>query len=116
MFEYSYHVCPKCNTIVHKDSLHHEDEYGDECPNTVTFTKLEVIAYWGICNTASLNVFAFSESNDAMLVAINDNKPEWYEIDSFEDEDWKDKELDDILNPGIQYSKTVYFLDECMKI
>ena len=101
--------------MVHKDSLEHTDEYGDKCPNEITFLSLTPIASWGICNTASLNVFEFSKSNDAMLVAINDEKPEWCEIDSFVDEDWEDKGCEDELNLGIDYHGTTYFTDECMR-
>ena len=114
MFEYQYVKCSKCDTIVHRNSLNHNDEYDDECLNT-TFSSLNVIASWGICNTASLNVFEFSKSNDAILVAINDNKPIWCEIDSFKDEYWKDKDLEDEYNQGIDYKGTIYFLDECVR-
>ena len=116
MFEYQHVKCPKCDTIIHKDSPQHIDEYENECPNITKFSPLNVIASWGICNIASLNVFEFSKSNDGILVAINDNKPIWCEIDSFEDEDWKDKELEDKYNQGIDFNGTIYFLDECMRI
>jgi len=98
MFQYSHVKCPKCDTTFHKDSPQHLDDYDDQCSNTTEFSSLSVIASWGICNTASLNVFEFSESNDEMLVAINDEKPEWYIIESLKDEDWKDKGLEDEWN------------------
>ena len=112
MFEYQHSICYKCNTVVHKDSLEHADEYGDKCPNEITFLSLTPIASWGICNTASLNVFEFSKSGDAMLVAINDEKPQWYEIENCKDEEGGDE---DGLSLGINFHGTSYLLNECMR-
>lgn len=115
MFEYQHVICPKCDAVVRRDSLQHVDEYGDECPIT-SFTSLEVIASWGICNTASLNVFKFSKSNDAMLVAINDGKPEWCEIENCKREDWEDRiNIENEWVLGINFHGTSYFIDECMR-
>lgn len=47
MFEYQHVKCPKCDTIIHKDSPQHIDEYENECPNITKFSPLNVIASWG---------------------------------------------------------------------
>lgn len=78
------------------------------------YEELEVIASWGICNTASLNVFKIEDSR--VLIGINDQQPEWYDIDSYVDEDWEDKDLEDEYNLGVEYGGSVYFLDECMRV
>lgn len=81
---------------------------------------LEVIASWGICNTASLNVYKVEE--ERMLVGINYTKPEWIAIDNFYvegDNDLYDHTLDNQENKykaGIKLGECVYFLDECTRV
>lgn len=62
----------------------------------------EVIASWGICNTASLNVYEIEE--DVLLVGINNNRPEKREI-----------QYDLEGRPYIDWGGE-YYLDECMRI
>ena len=62
----------------------------------------EVIASWGICNTASLNVYDIGE--DDLLVGINNNRPERKEI-----------EYDQEGEPYIDFGGH-YYLNECMRI
>lgn len=73
----------------------------------------QVIAVWGISNVASLNVWEM-ESDERILVGINDDKPEWCEIE------WRiDPESDDEFNDGmsgIDFHGTFWRLDECMRI
>ena len=40
----------------------------------------------------------YASLNSTVMVAINDEKPEWYIIESLKDEDWKDKGLEDEWN------------------
>lgn len=105
MFSYSCVYDPREERCVHRYNIQDGKEY----------EELKVIASWGICNTASLNVFKIDNINNRILVAINDQNPEWYSIDDYVDEDWENKELEDDLNLGIKYGNTIYFLDECMK-
>jgi len=104
MFQYSHIYDLIQKTCIPKNDIKKGNQY----------EELKVIASWCICNTASLNVFKFED--DRVLVAINDNKPEWYEIENCRDEDWEDKNLEDEWNLGINFNGSVYFLDECMKV
>lgn len=63
-----------------------------------------VIAVWGICNTASLNVYEI-ENGDTMLVGINDSEPEWVDIHL----DTEDNQY----YYYILYGGTRYRLDHC---
>ncbi|OME54009.1 hypothetical protein BSK59_15625 [Paenibacillus odorifer] len=73
----------------------------------------QVIACWGISNVASLNVWEM-QSDESMLVGINDDEPEWIEIE------WRiDPESDDEENnsmAGIDYHGSFYRLDDCMRV
>lgn len=62
----------------------------------------KVIASWGICNTASLNVYEVND--DHVLVGINNNEPELVDI-----------EYDPEGRPYIDWGGE-YYLDECMRI
>ena len=73
----------------------------------------QVIACWGICNTASLNVYEIEYGlNDRMLVGINDDEPEWFPIEYRMAEEY---ELDWSV-PGIDFHGSFYRLDECMRV
>lgn len=66
-----------------------------------------VIAVWGICNTASLNVYEVDEG-EAMLVGINDSEPEWVKI--------KLATPDNQYYYYIMYGDVEYKLNECMRV
>jgi len=106
MFEYSHNVCKDCGQVFERIS----GKFREECTECGGKTeKLEVIASWGICNTASLNVFKIEYGiNDRMLVAINDNRPEWYDITDVTELESNETQL------GISYHGAIYPLDECM--
>jgi hypothetical protein len=74
---------------------------------------MDVIAYWGMTNTSSLNVYAMI-GDSAMLVGVNNYVPEWKEIDSR-----YDNESDEVIT-SILTSKgknvTEWNLNECMKV
>lgn len=40
----------------------------------------KVIGSYPICNTAGLAVYEIDESNDRVLVGLNNNPPRWYKI------------------------------------
>lgn len=40
----------------------------------------KVIGSYPICNTAGLAVYEIDESNDRVLVGLNNSKPHWYKI------------------------------------
>lgn len=119
MFEYTHAVCKDCGKVMkHKVTRRVNKEYGGvyvyeyfklKCQSCKgDLEKLEVIASWGICNTASLNVFkmepyAYSER---LLIAINDMRPKWHEM------------LHEMNSEEtyIMYGKTKYYLSECMKL
>lgn len=71
----------------------------------------EVIGSWGICNTASLNVYSIEHGIEVrLLVAINNGKKEWCVV-----EDYVCTGTDESRS-GIDYHGTVYYLDECIKV
>jgi hypothetical protein len=73
----------------------------------------EVIACWGISNVASLNVWEM-RSDEAMLVGINDDEPEWCEIEFIPNEESlsDDYETVNVIN----FHGNIYRLDECMRV
>jgi hypothetical protein len=110
MFEYSHVVCSYCDKVFEKKEV--DLRSCPECGHALE--KLTVIASWGICNTASLNVFKIVDASDTkMLVAINDHKPEWCTVEHTVDPE-RDEEED--LVSAIQFHGDYYFLDECMKV
>lgn len=102
-----YFVCNECGQVFESKFFH-----TGVCNCGGKLEKLNVVASWGLCNTASLNVFKIENGiNDKMLVAINDHKPEWCVIDSYFDPDIEEGE--DSFHLGIKYNDSIYFLDEC---
>jgi len=108
MFEYFHNVCKDCGQVFEKIS----GEYREECTECQGKTeKLNVIASWGLCNTASLNVFKIEEGIDSkVLVAINDQRPEWCVVEELENDEGDD------MKSGIDFHGTSYFFDECMRV
>ena len=106
MFEYSHNVCKDCGKVFEKIS----GKFRDTCTECGGETeKLKVIASWCICNTASLNVFKIEYGiNDKMLVAVNDDRPEWFNV--IEVENLESGEI----KTGIEYYGAFYSLDECI--
>lgn len=48
---------------------------------------MKIIASYGLCNTASVNVYDVRYGiEDEVLAGINDQEPEWCQIDYNEDE------------------------------
>lgn len=81
------------------------------------------VGYWTCTNTSSVNVWEFSPCNDGILVGINDDEPEWCEIQYKtlnEIEDVSEMEIDDNIEDEliacIRFNGTWFRLDECMKI
>jgi hypothetical protein len=85
----------------------------------------KVIAVWGMTNTSSVNVWEMSQGNDGMLVGINDDEPEWCEIeykllseiDEIAPEDivLDDEGFEDSV-ACIRFNGMWLRLDECMKV
>ena len=46
----------------------------------MTKMRIKVIGSYPICNTAGLAVYEIDESNDRVLVGLNNNPPRWYKI------------------------------------
>ena len=122
MFKYSHCVCSDndCGEVF-KDV-----EVCTKCREKTE--ELKVIASWGICNTASLNVFKINEGIvTTMLVAINNIKPQWCSVEEFVDHDfcgldYCEKDNCDMSycegnnRSGIKYVSSIYYLDECIKV
>jgi hypothetical protein len=66
------------------------------------------IAVWSMTNTASLNVWEM-HNDEAMFVGINDDKPEWFEIEYQETEEGE-------LSACIDFHGTYHWLNECMRV
>jgi hypothetical protein len=81
-----------------------------KCENYEEPEEKQVIASWVIANTASLNVWDM-KSDEAMFVGINDDEPEWFEIEYRFDEE----NIDDGHVAGIDFHGTFYRLDHCMR-
>ena len=53
----------------------------------------KVIGAYPICNTASLNVYEIDDTNDRVLVSLNDMPPRWYKIREAYDADTGEYEM-----------------------
>lgn len=79
-------------------------------------TKLPIAA-WVLCNTASLNVWEFSNCNEGMLVGVNNDVPEWCEIEYMSPEEIDADLLEEnSLIACIRFNGTWNRLDECIKL
>ena len=117
-FGYSHVVCTDCDEVFSYADFSSLEVHKEECGGEIEF--LEVIASWGISNSASYNVFKLEDGR--MLVGCNDFKPEWLAIDEFYvdgDNDLLDTTLDNTereCKSGVKIGESVWFLDECMKV
>lgn len=64
-----------------------------------------VIAAYCLCNTASVNIYDIDYTEDKVLAGINDQEPEWCQID-YNDED------EDIFRLG----ELEVPLNQCMRV
>lgn len=72
----------------------------------------EVIASWGISNTASLNVYSIEHGiDDVLIVGINDDEPEEVKVLYTTSIDEEDESL-----PYIEFHGNHYFLNECIRL
>jgi hypothetical protein len=97
-------ACEKCKALIFYDQDAPEPKLCPVCQKR----EKKVIGVWGISNVASLNVWEIND--EAVLVGVNDDEPEWCEIkyQDFEDEE-------DIVS-GIDFRNGFWRLDECMRV
>lgn len=104
MFEYSHLVCKDCGKVFLRFLL----KSSKKCTCKGSLEELKVVGSWGISNVASLNVFKIED--DKILVAVNDLKPDWYEIRNWD--------VDDLYNGEnyIVFGGEPYYLSECISV
>lgn len=101
-YTYRYDLNKKC------DSRAEAEEYIAKLRKDA---NKKVIAVWGISNVASLNVWEMN-ADEAMLIGVNDDEPEWVEIEHRADEE--DPEGDFVA--GVEFHGSFWRLDQCMRI